>query len=138
MVVPETPFLLFWSWYDCPLDLLIIIANACYIENWWHLSVKGKLIFEGDKVICEIKVCNPACFPVIIFASITYFWKEWQINLVLLQRLSDGLRLRNNIIEDPTFNDNLWEGSPPIVKELRNSTEYWCSGFAYSSIILAL
>ena len=85
----------------------MVIANAGCIGNCRRLRVKGKVVFEGDKVIRGIKVRNPACFPVIICTSIICFWKEQQINLVPLQRPLDGLRLRNNIIGDLTFNDNL-------------------------------
>ncbi|RGB21389.1 hypothetical protein C1646_778160 [Rhizophagus diaphanus] len=43
------------------------------IENWLCLRIKGKLIFEDDKVIYKIKIYNSAYFPVIISALITCF-----------------------------------------------------------------
>ena len=72
------------------------------LEIGHHLNVNGKLEFEGDKVICGIKAWNPACFPAIISASITCFWKEWHINLVSLYR-PGGWILCNNIIGEPTL-----------------------------------
>ena len=53
----------------CPWDLLMVIAKAGCIENWRQLKVKGRLAFEGDRVIWEMKAWVPSCFSEMISAS---------------------------------------------------------------------
>ena len=108
---------------DCPCDLLIVIENATLTGNWRRFRLKGNLLSDGVNVIRGINTCLPICDPVIISALMTLLWNPWQINLVPLQRPSDGFKFHKSMIGIPSFSFNSPGGSSGIFNDLRNSGE---------------
>jgi len=106
---------------DYPWLLLIVIANDTVKRNCFRWNLRGILTSEGDRDSLDTKTWSLTLLPEMTLPSMTYIPILVITNLVPLHNPYRVSIFLNNIIDTPTFNLNLWLGSPEAVMVLRNS-----------------